>query len=467
LTEPRSARFRKGFAACAAAGALLFLAAPALAQATFESVFEEGQLALDTGRYTQAADLFERAAAMEPGRLDEIAPDRAWAYVRLANHSLSRRGFKEAERYFTLAAAIYPKFREVFLPEWQYVRLYELNQKLEEGMRYPRATDWRQLEDEARWVVDADPRDVQAHFALGVIYEAERKREKAKTEYLTVLGARAPQGNRSTEVLRQAAQKALPNKEYVFDLKPVYPPWREVDPGPFQTLRRAPFVIYHHNRGLAARVAAVIEYDLGLPVLGGVLPAKGPLPEQVNVYVFANNEEFSKYASQEKWAGAESTFTLLDDKIVAASMRFFQTSTGLTESAVPHELAHVRLVASAHFYEGLPLWVQEGVATSTESSDKKGAARETLARARDNGTLISFTELVAATSYPSGAVSDLYYGESLAAVEMLVSRYGKDKFWDFVSGLKDGDQVETLKRVYRLTPVQVEDLVIEWIAGRQ
>jgi hypothetical protein len=146
-------------------------------------------------------------------------------------------------------------------------------------------------------------------------------------------------------------------------------------------------------------------------------------------------------------------------------MNLFQTTPDLTESAVPHELAHVRLAASRHFFETMPLWLQEGIAESTESWFKRALMARGLMAAREAGTLISLEELFQMREYPKDKASDIFYGESLAAVESLVKKGGKEQFWRFMAALEDKGASMALGEVYGLTPVNVEDMVLEWASA--
>ncbi len=134
---------------------------------------------------------------------------------------------------------------------------------------------------------------------------------------------------------------------------------------------------------------------------------------------------------------------------------------------MPHELAHVRFLAAAPYLEGLPLWVQEGVATSTETDYKKESLAKALRAAYESGGLMPFEQVMEAETYPQDYASELFYGECLAAVEKLLENYGQRRFRQYVEGAKSLGDFKALRAVYGLTPTQVEDLIVEWVDEKQ
>jgi len=450
-----------------AVAALVLVAAAARAETDFDSLAKDGRLALDTGRVASAVKYFEQASAVEPARVAEIAPDRCWAYIRLGNDALMRKDRDSANSCYTLAYDLYPPFAKTFSRQWVFVRAYYVNEALVEAGRNPKRAPWPRINDMLRWCLKFDPTNPQIRYLYGSAQNLQNKPAEAKHAFLAVLGDSAPRSNSSLKALSDAAMRRVSGMSFSIDMRPTNPLWEKSDPGPWQTLKSGPFTIHHHNAALAERIAAVMEYDLTQPILSGALTYHDPFPDECNVYIYPNRQAFKKSGETEKWAAGTSKFSFVDGKLQSASIQFFQTAPDLTESAVPHELAHVRLVASAHFAGGLPLWLQEGVATSAQSEFSKVNMARTLIEGRDNNHLISVVDLVNTEEYPEGDESDLYYGESLAIVESLVSRYGKDNFWRFVSILQHDDQVNALKRAYGMSPVRLEDLVLKWIEDHQ
>ena len=443
------------------AAVVLLIAGLARAEEQFEDVVAAGELGVDTGRLEEAARLFEHAGAMSPERLGEIASDRAWVYVRMGNDAIVVNDIAAANRDFALASAIYPAYRDMLRAQWAYAKIAAANEDLDEATEHPRSADWQGIEGEIRSALELNPGDARTHFVFGTYYHMRGRIEKAKSEYLKALGG-DEHGATSVDDLREEAAKVVRDRQFTLTLRPVYPPRTEAEDGEYMVYRKGPFVIYNHNMALAKRIAAVLEYDLSLAVLDGVLSPSDPFPEECKVYVFANEEQFRAAGGMEVWAGGQSKIMLQDGRLVSASMNLFQTTPELTESAVPHELTHVRLAASKFFSETTPLWLQEGIAESTESWFKKAVTAKGLMSAREADTLISLEELLQMREYPKDRASNIFYGESLAAVESLVKKGDKEQFWRFMTVLKDKGASMALGEVYGLTPADVEEMVLEW-----
>jgi hypothetical protein len=433
---------------------------------TFEEVVSQGQLCLDTGRLDEAASLFERAAALAPDRLEEIASDRAWVYVRMGNDALIHDDVKSADRSFSLAAAIYPEFKSVFREQWVYSVLSQANDALRYASEHKRQADWKSIEKDFRWAISMSPGEADAHYGLGNLYLFQGKNDLAKREFMAALGGKPVPANRSTSSLRDEVARGLAGRQYSFTLRPIYPPRAQSDPGPYEVFRQGPFIIHHHNAELARRVADVLQYDLTLPVLDGVITANDPFPDECNVYIFRNEEEFQATGGKEIWAGGQSKLTMRDGKLVSATMHLVQTTPELTESSAPHELTHVRTAAAGLPFDGIPLWIPEGIASSAESPYKKSIMATTLEKMREQGKLVSLLELFAMREYPKDRTSDIFYGESLAVVESLVDKYGKNPFRTFLNRLRVKDSAEAIREVYGLSAVDMEDMVLEWAAAR-
>jgi hypothetical protein len=447
------------------AALLAALQGAATAQGTFGETVRAARLQLDIGNPGRAAALYEKAVAMRPSSVAGLAPERAWAYLRLGNDALHDDQLEEAEASFTLVAALAPDFKDLVLPQWIYVRLTRINATITQAIQEESEADWGSLQRELRWVIDVSPGNKRALYLLAIIAEATGERERARRLYAELLGD-VPQDN-SLERLRKSAHRAVGRTHIQFGMRPVYPPWLIGDNGPFKTYRSPPFVIYHHNGDLAGRIAAVLDYHLGKTALEGVLEDNGPFVEECAVYIFADEVAFREAGGSEVWAGGQARGTTRNGELVHAQIHLYQNVPELTESAVPHELAHVRLLAAAPSARDLPLWIQEGVASSQESTYKKEILAQAVLAAVQEGTAISFEDLMAAETYPKNASGELFYGECAGAVESLVEAYGRDRFWRFIVATAKVGPTEALEEVYGLSPHHVEDLIRDWAAARQ
>lgn len=443
---------------------LVLLAGTAAAQGTFGETLREAHLQLDIGNPRAAVELYEKALGMRRAAIDRVAPERAWSYVVLGNEALRSADYAKAEAAYGMAAAVHGQFKGVFIEQWVYATLRRVNDELSEAVNERTSADWKSLESSLNWAVKSSEGNRYAIYTLAVLHDLNHNHDKARAWYARLLDKR-PHPDTPLENIRERARAKISNLQHSFDLRPVYPPWHEASRD-LQTLNRGPFVISHHNADLAERVAAVLEYHLSRSSLDGILPAGGPFPEVCNVFIFADEADFRESGGQEVWTGGRAKLMTQDDRLVGVQIHLYQTVPELTESAVPHELAHVRLLATAPYVQGLPLWLQEGVATAQESEYKKEVLAEAVQRTHENGALVPFEDLMEAKTYPANGPRDAFYGQCLAAVESLVERNGRDYFWRFVEALEDMGQDRALRMVYGLSPADVDALILEWTDAR-
>ena len=443
---------------------LALIAGSAAAQGTFGDALREARLQIDIGNPRAAVELYEKALGMRHAAIDRVAPERAWAYVVLGNEALRSTDYTKAEAAYGMAAAVHGRFKSVFIEQWVYATLRRVNDEMSEALDRRTFPDWKSLESSLNWAIKSSAENPYAIYTLAVLYDFNSDHQKARAWYARLLENR-PHPDAPLENIRERARAKVSNLQHSFDLRPIYPPWHEASGDP-QTLKSGPFVINHHNAELAERLAAVLEYHLARSSLDGILPADGPFPETCNVFIFAEEAEFRESGGREVWEGARAKLVAQDNRLVGAQIHLYQTVPELTESAVPHELAHVRFLAAAPYLQGLPLWLQEGVATSQESEYKKHVLAEAIQRKHEDGALVPFTDVMEAETYPSNGPRDVFYGQCVAAVESLVETNGADHFWRFVEALEDMGQERALRMVYGLSPADVETLILEWTDAR-
>ena len=430
------------------------------------SLLRDGRLALDTGRFKEAATLLEQAAA-DSAIVEEVAPDRAWTYICLGNKSLGARRYEEAESYYSLAAAIYPGFKKEIISQWTFVKLNVITTRIQKAQDEKRDEDWPSLTGQVQWIIGESPRNLNAYYTMGILLELQNDADAAKANYVRAINRRWATTAKPVDELRLAAQKRVAGKTYKFDLKPVYPPWREIKHTAFREYRRRPFIIFHRNEELAVRVAGALEYYMDIPIMDGFIEANGAFPTECKVRIYADEGEFQEAGGMQVWAGGQSRFQFVNDKLTYVSINLFQTSPDLTENALPHELAHVRLIAEMRFAEGLPLWLQEGIATTTETDDKKQSYLKALIKARSNGDLPAFEKLSNSKSYPDNISNKMFYATSLAAVEALFENSGKRRLRKYIDALQSNNPDEALYDAFSLNSRGVDSLISDWIARQE
>jgi len=171
----------------------------------------------------------------------------------------------------------------------------------------------------------------------------------------------------------------------------------------------------------------------------------GAVPQgNVRIYIYASaNELRGAQLFSTGWEGGVS-YTGFD--IIAIAVGPDELDYGLT--AVPHELTHwiIGQVTFNNYGAGLPVWLNEGLATYSEGDNSY--YQSILNAAIKNNHLISIRSL----SSPFSAIpTDAYisYGESNSVVTFLIQEYGKEKMKQLLDVFRQGSGYdEALQTVY-------------------
>ncbi len=121
-----------------------------------------------------------------------------------------------------------------------------------------------------------------------------------------------------------------------------------------------------------------------------------------------------------------------------------------------HELSHLY---SDNFYLGftsLPLWLEEGLATYNEMSNRVG----NLARVRQaasTGNLVAFVDLPGAIRHPDINITNLAYAEGATVIEYVVETWGEQGLIDFLGAFRRTSSVDdATSAVFELSLVEFE-----------
>jgi hypothetical protein len=166
---------------------------------------------------------------------------------------------------------------------------------------------------------------------------------------------------------------------------------------------------------------------------------------KVNIYIYGSAQDLQGAdLFAQAWEGGV-TFAGYD--VIAVGVATDELDYG--QRAVPHELTHwiVHQITFNNYGAGLPVWLDEGLATYGEGSlspDYKSA----LDYAIKNNQLITVRSL----SSPFSAVAlqaYIAYGESNNIVTFLINQYGRDKMVALLHVFQQGSTYDAaLKQVY-------------------
>lgn len=168
------------------------------------------------------------------------------------------------------------------------------------------------------------------------------------------------------------------------------------------------------------------------------------LLEPVEIYLYANSQDLQgSMIYPQEWTGG------------VAFTRYGRIAIGISpanldwgKKALAHELTHLvvhQMTLSP--YGGMPVWLDEGLATRSEGSLSSYYVAA-LNQAMANDSLIS----VQSISSPFSADSELAilsYAESYTVVDYLITTYGKDRMLDLLEAFREGASYDgALMEVY-------------------
>ncbi|MFO0915891.1 MAG: hypothetical protein U0795_23230 [Pirellulales bacterium] len=121
-------------------------------------------------------------------------------------------------------------------------------------------------------------------------------------------------------------------------------------------------------------------------------------------------------------------------------------------SALAHELTHVVL---ADRFQGRqpPRWLDEGVATMADSSDKRLLHRRDCRYALETGSALRLVEVLHLESFHSAEEVPPFYGQSLALVDFLASKGAPGTIVDFAESAMNHGYDHALRLHYDIPSV--------------
>jgi hypothetical protein len=175
---------------------------------------------------------------------------------------------------------------------------------------------------------------------------------------------------------------------------------------------------------------------------------------RAKIYLYKNAEDFHTDTQRSVWTGA----------VVSVPNRVMKTYVGqehFFDSLLPHEMTHIIFREFVGINIPLPLWIDEGVASSQEKNNlytRMKMAKDLVVR----NQYIKLDKFSEVSNLGENTVSpDIFYAEAASLVVFLIREKGKDRFLDFSRALRDGvDYKSALLKVYNLS--SLEDMEKSW-----
>ena len=208
----------------------------------------------------------------------------------------------------------------------------------------------------------------------------------------------------------------------------------EIDSSFWQTEKSQHFIIYYQEdkTGFVKELVNQAEryYNSIVDELGFRRFDFWSWDNRAKIYLYKDNASYIKDSRRAAWSGAMVSIKTRTIKTYIDQNSFF-------DSILPHEMTHIIFREFVGARNDLPLWLDEGIASSQEKSSltsRMGIAKniikqnmslkfEHLSEIRDSVLIVPYT----------------FYAESASIIVFLIEEYGSEKFLDFCRKLRDAE----------------------------
>ena len=170
-----------------------------------------------------------------------------------------------------------------------------------------------------------------------------------------------------------------------------------------------------------------ITYDLGFRRYDYWLWEK-----RGKIYLYKDQASYVKATNMPPWSGGRAIY---QPKIIET----FPWAKGFFTHLLPHELGHIIFREFIGTQAQVPLWFEEGVASSQEALVQRKRRQAILIEALDDSSLISLEQLSAidVRTQEDQNLVNLFYAQGESVVRFLIERYGSYGFLSLCRGIRD------------------------------
>lgn len=159
--------------------------------------------------------------------------------------------------------------------------------------------------------------------------------------------------------------------------------------------------------------------------------------ERAKIYIYNDEDEYRQASGKPAWASGHADYK-------SKTIYTYPLAWGFFDTLLPHELGHIIFREFVGYQnKAIPLWLDEGVATSQEKARRWGADK-LVKKAIDEDRFMPLDKLTEIRSL-NGLESDkinLFYSESASIVYYLISNYGRYSFMDLCRSLREGKSLD-------------------------
>jgi tetratricopeptide (TPR) repeat protein len=381
--------------------------------------------ALEVGRYEQAIQAYRELLLFAPARRAEFTKAEAQAYLQYGDSLLREQNHGEARRRYEETLVLDPELLPHLQTKLVASALSVIEGELERmGRPVPREQAvalMRQLQE----LVALDANVPHSHFMLGILYERTGRADLALAEYEHAL-SRTVTGTSLADRLgtaRREAQNLVARTPLKLDTTPATEDWSYSEPGDWQFAASEHFRLHHHNPRVSARLLAAAEFQLQREAPLFALTPETAWRGKCDIFLYTNAQAFQQATGQPVWSPGVSTFILdREGALSELTIHTHQEAGLIGQTVIPHELAHLLLARVTGYVRDLPLWIQEGVATSQEPGFKAVHLLEEVSARRRAATALTLSEVLNAKAYPRPEDVDYFYGLSYSLVQYLLTK---------------------------------------------
>ncbi len=189
-----------------------------------------------------------------------------------------------------------------------------------------------------------------------------------------------------------------------------------------------------------------------------------PLPDQVNVYIYADEQDLRAALGLAGRVVGVSGHADPGLGVVMAAVAPGLEATTTMDNLIPHEITHLliyKAVGSSAAYAQVPTWLNEGLAVLNQRQPNPDFPA-VIAAANANGQLFSLGSLCG--PFPSDpARRELAYAQSESVVRLIREQLGAKVFAPLLAAYADGASCEA--GVERGLGISLAELEGRWLAG--
>jgi tetratricopeptide (TPR) repeat protein len=416
---------------------------------------------LEVGRYERATEAYEELLLFAPSRRAEFAKAKAQVYLQHGDSLLREQNYGEARRQYEEALALDPELLPQLQTKLIACALTVVERELERAERPLPRRKAVSLASQLQELLALDADLPHSHFLLGVLYEHMGRGDLALGEYEHALGRTVPGGSLAARLAtaRADAQQLAVTTPLKLDTTPAPENWSYSEPGDWQVDASEHFRLHHHNPRVAARLLAAAEYQLQREAPLFALTPETAWPGKCDIFLYRSAEVYQRATGRPAWSPAVSTFMLdSEGALTQLAIHTHQEAKLIGQTVIPHELGHLLLARVTDYVPDLPLWIQEGVATSQEPGFKVTHLLQEVAARRQAGTALTLAEVLSAKTYPRAEDVDHFYGLSYSLVDYLLTKADFEHLRRFALSARS-DVAQALLDGYGM---RIEDLERNW-----